>query len=60
MFFVAFHMPLLMAGGNTIPSICRLIDGTLGTVTFDNEFPVPSREHASQQPMEVITQQIYK
>lgn len=29
-----------MAGGKTIPSVYCLIDGTLGTATFDHRFSV--------------------
>lgn len=37
-----------MAGGNTIPYVHSLIDGTLGAATLDNELSVQGGEHASQ------------
>lgn len=36
-----------MAGGNTIPSVYCLIDGTLGTATFDNGLSVPENMQVS-------------
>lgn len=37
-----------MTGGNTSPSVSCFIDGTLGTATFGNGFPVLDKEHARQ------------